>query len=281
MSKKIFLCAINNILSGNCKEDCKFCTQSIKYNTNIEKYNYKKIDDIVNEAKIAKSIGAVGYCLVTAGQGLDDKKVNFISEVAKKIKKNIKDINLIACNGLASLEQLQFLKDSGVDTYNHNLESSEEYYSEVCTTQKWKDRFETCFNVKKASLYLCTGGIFGMGESEDDRISLINSLKSLNPDSITINFYHSNENLPIKNININRKEAIKIIKLIKNKLINTSKIMVAGGRELIFKGEEKSMFEAGVNAVVIGDYLTTKGNNISEDVKNIENIGYEIAKNFN
>lgn len=280
MNKKIFLCAINNILSGSCREDCKFCTQSIRYKTDIEKYNYKTIQNIINEAKIAKSIGAVGYCLVTAGQGLDDKKTNFIGEVAREIKKEIKDINLIACNGLASLEQLKFLKLSGVDTYNHNLETSKSYYSKVCTTQKWEDRFSTCLNVKEASLYLCTGGIFGMGESKDDRISLIQSLKSLNPDSITINFYHSNENLPIKNINIDTKEAIQIIKSIKTELVDTDKIMVAGGRELIFNNQEKIMFEAGINAVVIGDYLTTKGNSALEDIENIKEVGYEIATSF-
>ena len=280
MSKKIFLCAINNILSGSCKEDCKFCTQSTKYKTDVEQYNYKKIEDIVNQAKIAKSFGAVGYCLVTAGQGLDDKKTNFIGEVAKEIKKEIKDINLIACNGLASLEQLKFLKYSGVDTYNHNLETSQKYYSEVCTTQKWEDRFTTCLNVKEASLYLCTGGIFGMGESKDDRSSLIQSLKYLDPDSITINFYHPNENLPIKK-NINTKEAIQVIKNIKSELTNTDKIMVAGGRELMFNNDEQSMmFEAGANAIVIGNYLTTKGNDILNDVQNIKNIGYEIATSF-
>ena len=108
--KNIFLCAINNILSGNCNEDCKFCTQSVRYKADINRYNYKDINQIVKEAKIAKENGALGYCLVTAGKGLDDKKVEFVAKVAKQIKFSIKGLNLIACNGTANKEQLLYLK---------------------------------------------------------------------------------------------------------------------------------------------------------------------------
>ncbi|SHO81216.1 Biotin synthase [hydrothermal vent metagenome] len=275
--KEIFLCAINNILSGNCKEDCKFCTQSVRYKADIERYNYKKIDDIINEAKIAKSHGALGYCLVTAGKGLDDKKTEFVASVAYAIKQEVDGLNLIACNGTANREQLQYLKDNGVDSYNHNLETSKRYYSDICTTHSWEERYETCLNVKEVGLDLCSGGIFGMGESEDDRIELIKSIASLNPESVPLNFYHPNPSLPIVENNIELKEALEIISLTRKSIGEDKLLMVAGGRELIFANHYKDMFENGANAIVIGNYLTTKGDAPNRDRDILDDLGYKVA----
>ena len=279
--KKIFLCAINNILSGTCNEDCKFCTQSIKYKADIQRYKFKSIKQIVSEAKIAKANRALGYCLVTAGKGLDDKKVEFISMATKAIKKEIKNLKVIACNGTATLEELKYLKKSGVDSYNHNLETSKEYYKNICSTHTWEERYKTCENVKEAGLGLCVGGIFGMGESIEDRDSLIDSIISLKPESIPLNFYIPNPALPIKNRNISTKEALNIIKKSRKLLGEDGLLMVAGGREHLFNGIEDKMFEAGANSIVIGDYLTTKGNNISKDIIMINKIGYEVATECN
>ena len=237
--KNIFLCAINNILSGNCNEDCKFCTQSVRYKADISRYNYKDIDQIVQEAKTAKESGALGYCLVTAGKGLDDKKVEFVAKVAKKIKSSVDGINLIACNGTASIEQLSYLKKSGIDSYNHNLETSKEFYKTICTTHSWQERYQTCEDVKRVGLDLCTGGIFGMGESAKDRDELIKAIVSLNPESTPLNFYHPNPALPIKASNITTKEAIDIIKKSRLLLGDDKLLMVAGGRELLFKNCDK------------------------------------------
>ena len=281
MNREIFLCAINNILSGTCKEDCKFCTQSVRYHADIERYNYKSIETIVDEAKVAKANGALGYCLVTAGKGLDDKKVDFVSRIAKAIKKEVKGLNLIACNGTASIEQLKFLKKSGVDSYNHNLETSKEYYKTICTTHSWEERYQTCLNVKEAGLQLCSGGIWGMGESDNDRDSLIKAIVSLNPVSVPLNFYIPNPALPIKGRNISKEKALEIIKEARELLGEDKLLMVAGGRELIFGGSEKEMFDAGANSIVIGNYLTTKGDEPLKDITMIENINYKIATTCN
>ncbi len=277
MMKEIFLCAINNILSGVCKEDCKFCTQSIRYHADIERYTYKKIDDIVAEAKIAKSNGALGYCLVTAGKGLDDKKLEFVAKTAKAIKAQVSELNLIACNGTANKEQLKYLKESGVDSYNHNLETSQRYYSEICSTHSWEERYETCENVKSVGLDLCCGGIFGMGETDKDRDDLLHSIASLSPQSTPLNFYHPNPALPIKSRNIELAEALDIIKKAHNLLGEDRLLMVAGGRELLFTNHEKEMFEAGANSIVIGDYLTTKGIKAEIDRDRLKQLGYQIA----
>lgn len=277
MSKQIFLCAINNILSGTCLEDCKFCTQSVRYHADIERYNYKKIEQIVEEAKLAKSNGALGYCLVTAGKGLDDKKVDFVARAAQAIKKEIDGLNLIACNGTANKEQLTYLKEHGLDSYNHNLETSQRYYADICTTHDWSERYETCENVKSVGLALCSGGIFGMGESAEDRDNLLSAIASLQPESTPLNFYHPNPALPIKSRNIELEEAIEIIKKARNLLGEDKLLMVAGGRELLFTGKEDLMFKAGANAMVIGNYLTTEGITASSDKKMLDNFGYEVA----
>ncbi len=281
MNREIFLCAINNILSGTCKEDCKFCTQSVRYHANIKRYNYKSIDTIVKEAERAKANGALGYCLVTAGKGLDDKKVDFVSRTAKAIKKEVKGLNLIACNGTASLEQLKFLKESGIDSYNHNLETSKEYYKEICTTHSWEERYQTCLNVKEVGLQLCSGGIWGMGESLKDRESLLKAIVSLNPDSVPLNFYIPNPALPIKSRNISKDEALEIIKEARESLGEDKLLMVAGGRELLFSGFEKEMFSAGANSIVIGDYLTTKGEEPIKDKIILEKLNLKVATSCN
>lgn len=277
MAKEIFLCAINNILSGTCLEDCKFCTQSVRYHADIERYNYKKIDQIVEEAKTARAHGALGYCLVTAGKGLDDKKVDFVARAAQAVKAEVEGLNLIACNGTANKEQLTYLKEHGIDSYNHNLETSERYYADICQTHAWSERYETCENVKSVGLALCSGGIFGMGETAEDREALLAAIASLSPESTPLNFYHPNPALPIKTRNIELDEAVKIIKKARGLLGEDKLLMVAGGRELLFTGKENLMFEAGANAMVIGNYLTTEGITASSDKKMLDNLGYEVA----
>ncbi|HIP55694.1 MAG TPA: radical SAM protein, partial [Arcobacter sp.] len=161
--KKVYLCAICNIESGTCSEDCKFCTQSVKYQADIQRYKNKSIEDIVKEAIIAKENKAVGYCLVTAGLGLTDKRLDFVCEATKAVKKAVSNLKIIACNGIASIEQLKELKNAGVDNYNHNLETSKDFYKTICTTHDWDSRYQTCQNVKEVGLKLICGGIFGMG----------------------------------------------------------------------------------------------------------------------
>ena len=150
-----------------------------KIQSQYPKIQKKDIKDIINEAKIAKQNQAIGYCLVTAGAGLDDKQVEFVSQVAVAVKKEIPDINLIGCNGIASKDQLKELKKAGISNYNHNLETSQEYYKQICTTHSWEDRYKTCQNVNRVGLNLVCGGIFGMGENDNDRISMLNSISSL------------------------------------------------------------------------------------------------------
>jgi biotin synthase len=276
-AKKIYFCAICNIESGTCNEDCKFCTQSVRYKADIQRYKQKQIEQIVQEAKQAKANKAVGFCLVTAGKGLDDKRLAFVCEAARAVKKQDLDLKLIACNGTASLEQLQALKAAGVDNYNHNLETSRNFYKQICTTHDWDERYETCVNAKKAGLKLVCGGIFGLGETQEDRISMLEAIVSLDPMTVPINFFHPNEALPIVKNSISKQEAFKLIELAKQMLPNAHKIMIAGGREVMFGHDQYEVFKHGANSIVIGDYLTTQGKTPQEEIQAVLNAGYEIA----
>jgi len=275
---KIFLCSICNINSGTCNEDCKFCSQSVKYSADIERYKQKPIEDILEEAKAAEASGALGFCLVTAQKGLTDKTLKFVCDVAKTVKAEVPRLRLIACNGTASLEQLNTLKEAGVAAYNHNLESSERYYAEICTTHGWQERYETCENVNKAGMVLITGGIFGMGETQEDRVSMLKALASLNPTSVPINFYHHNPALPLESNNLSTEEALELVKLTKELIPNADRIMIAGGREMMFKDRQAEIFEAGANAIVIGNYLTTSGREKSKDLEMLANLGLQVAQ---
>jgi|TARA_R110002033_G_scaffold9971_4_gene32745 biotin synthase len=277
-NKEIFLCAICNIESGTCNEDCKFCTQSVKYKADILRYKRKEIEQIVEEAKRAKKNNANGFCLVTAGKGLDDKRLKFVVEAAKAVKKENLGLILIACNGTASVEQLQTLKDAGVDAYNHNLETAEDYYPQIVTTHTWQERYQTCKNVKEVGLRLVCGGIFGLGETQEQRISMLESIASLEPMNVPLNFFHPNSALPIVENSVTREEAFELIALARKMVPNAMKIMVAGGRELMFGEEQYKIFEKGANAFVIGDYLTTAGKSPIEDMEELEKLGFKIKR---
>lgn len=277
MSKKIFLCSICNINSGTCNEDCKFCSQSVKYKADIERYKQKPMEQILEEARRLEALGALGFCLVTAQKGLDDKTLEFVCNVATTLKREVPRLRLIACNGTASLEQLNELKRSGVSAYNHNLETSRDFYPQVCTTHPWDERYETCENVNRSGLKLISGGIFGMGETEEDRLSMLHSLRELNPISVPLNFYHHNPALPLNPNPLSVDESLKLITLARKILDQADRIMIAGGREVTFKERQNEIFEAGANSIVIGNYLTTAGREAHADLMMLKELGFQIA----
>lgn len=278
MSEEIFLCSICNINSGTCLEDCKFCSQSVRYKADIDRYKQKPIEHILEEAKTARDSGALGFCLVTADKGLTDKTLEFVCSVAKAVLEVAPELRLIACNGTATLEQLLVLKSAGVKAYNHNLETSENFYKEICTTHPWSERYETCQNVNAAGMVLITGGIFGLGETQEDRVSMLEALASLNPTSVPINFYHHNEALELQPNTLSVDEGLALIALTRKTIPNAQRIMVAGGRELMFGERQAEIFEHGANSIVIGNYLTTSGRVMSKDLDMLQSLNLEVAK---
>lgn len=277
MSKKVFLCAISNINSGTCSEDCKFCSQSVHYKADIDRYKQKPIPDIIEEARTAKASGALGFCLVTAHKGLDARTLDFVCEVAESVNTAVAGLRLIACNGTATVSQLETLKRAGIKAYNHNLETSRAFYPKVCTTHPWDERYETCENVNAVGLKLITGGIFGLGETQDDRASMLTSLQSLTPISVPINFYHHNPALPLSPNPLTTDEALELITLTRTMLPDPERIMVAGGREVMFGDRQSEIFAAGANAIVIGNYLTTAGRDRNADLEMLAALGLKVA----
>lgn len=276
MRGSIRLCSICSLSIGGCSEDCAFCTQSVYHKADIVTFSMKPLEKVQKEARVAVANGSVGFCLVSSGKSLDDRKLEIFSRYAYAISNEFPHINLIACAGIATKEALKELKKSGIRTYNHNLETSQEFYPSICSTMSWSERFQTCQNVKEVGLNLCSGGIFGIGESAKDRESLFMALKSLAPKSVPINFYHPNPALPLPATFLSKGEALEIIREAR-RFLEGSVLMSAGGRVLIFGDDIASLVDAGIGALVVGDYLTTKGGVVSKDVENIKNLGLRIV----
>ena len=274
--KTIMLCAICSVTQGNCAEDCAYCTQSAKAGADITKFKEKSVQQVVDEAKMAYKNHALGFCLVTSGARLNDKKTNYIASLARAVSKEVPNLMLIACNGMATYEQLCELKNAGVFSYNHNLETSREYFPKICTTHSWDERYQTNLDAKRAGLMLCTGGIYGVGESEADRVSFRASLKELEPFSSPINFLIKSDALRLDQPSLSADEALKIVRETKSALPET-RVMIAGGREKILGERQYEIFENGADAIVIGDYLTAKGEKASKDIEELTKRGFGFA----
>jgi len=272
---EIFLCSICNVSNGACKEDCAYCTQSHKYKTGVKVYKEKSYDDIMKEAQYFADAGALGFCFVTAGRSLTPQKTEYISRAAKMVKEKF-NFHLIACCGSADKESLKELKQNGIDSYNHNLETSQKFFPKVCTTHTWEERYLTCENAASVGMSLCVGGIMGVGESWEDRREFYKAVSSLNPFTSPVNFYIPNPALPIQEGVMSRAEAIECIKLAKSYLPN-SRLMMAGGRESVFGNEQKEIFDAGIDALIIGGYLNSCGGEPKSDIEMLRSYGYDVA----
>lgn len=280
MQKKVFLCSISNVSSGACEEDCAYCTQSAKYGKNAQIYRYKDKSEVLSEAQNLAKFGASGFCLVTSGKDLTSKKCEYVAKLAREIKARLPKMLLIACCGIADRESLAYLKKNGVDSYNHNLECAQSHFPHICTTHSFKSRFETCQNALSAGLKLCSGGIYGIGESVAQRIELLRALRELNPHSSPINFYIPNPALPLPNTVISRDEALECI-IMAREILRDSILMLAGGREVVFGHNQREIFKYGIDAIVLGDYLTTGGQSPRKDIAMLAEYGLKIGNLIN
>lgn len=278
--KKVFLCSISSVSSGACGEDCAYCNQSVKYGKNAQIYRYKDKSEVLSEAQNLAKFGASGFCLVTSGKELTSKKCEYVADLAHTLKTKLPKMLLIACCGIADRESLAHLKQSGIDSYNHNLECAESYFPRICTTHSFESRFTTCQNALSAGLKLCSGGIYGVGESVAQRIELLRALRDLNPHSSPINFYIPNASLPIANAVISRDEALEVI-IMARELLRDSILMLAGGREVVFGRNQREIFKYGIDAIVLGDYLTTHGEAPRKDIEMLSNYNLKIGNLIN
>jgi len=230
---KVDVCSIINAKSGACPEDCSFCAQSAHSQTRAHVYPLLHKEHIVEAALFAKQHGVKRFCIVTSGKGPSDKELDKICHFVSELRKH--DILPCATLGMLDPEKLTQLKESGLNRYHHNLETSEAFFSEICTTHTYQDKMKTIRAAKLLDLSLCSGGIFGLGESWEDRIEMAFALKEIGVDSVPINFL-----TPVKGTPLGEKEmlspldALKIIALYRL-ILPEREIRVCGGRHMTLR----------------------------------------------
>jgi len=270
---KVELCAIVNAKSGKCSEDCSFCAQSSRYKTDSPVYPLVDKDEILKKAIEAKKHKVKRFSIVISGKKPSKQEFKQIGETIEHLTK--KEINTCASLGFLNYDELCYLRDCGLQRVHCNIESSEKFFPEICTTHSFSSKVQTLEQAKNAGLSICSGGVFGLGENWSDRVDMAYFLKELNVDSVPINFL-----IPIKGTPMEHRtplspiEALKIIALFRL-ILPQKDIRICGGRQLL--GEFSSwIFIAGANALMTGNYLTTQGRHYIDDLKFIENHGLEV-----
>ncbi|MGD1903083.1 MAG: biotin synthase BioB [Geitlerinemataceae cyanobacterium] len=274
------LCSIVNVKSGGCSENCGFCSQSAHHpGTASPVYGLKPQDEILAQARAAEAAGAKRFCLVSQGRGpkYGGQQSKEFEEILETVGKIIRETSIKPCCALGEVtpEQAERLAEAGVTRYNHNLEASENFFPEIVTTHTWQNRVETVKNLKAAGIQACTGGIFGMGESWNDRVDLALALRDLEVESIPLNLLNPREGTPLADRDrLTPYEALKAIALFRMLLPNRI-LRYAGGREVVM-GELQDMgLKAGLNAMLVGHYLTTMGQPPERDREMLASLGLE------
>lgn len=269
------ICTIVNGKSGRCSEDCKFCAQSMHYQTKIEEYALMDTDEIVRQAKSNAEQGVLRYSIVTSGRRLSDAEVDRVCESIRAIKKNV-DIEVCVSFGLLDEAQFRKIRAAGASRAHCNLESSRRFFPSVCTTHTFDEKIAALQAARQAGLSVCSGGIMGLGETVEDRIDLALTLRALSIKSIPVNFLSPIPGTPYaQNPLLTEEEKRRIIAVYRFLLPNTS-IRLAGGRGLM-PDQGEGCFRAGSNAAISGDMLTTAGISMQTDLNMLHRLGFEAG----
>ncbi len=271
---RIEFCSIINAKSGACSEDCKFCAQSKFYNTPINIYPLVPKDEILEGAYRGVEFGANRYCVVLSGRRATEEEVEKICDAIHEIKREGLPINVCVSAGTLDEESLKRLKQAGVKRINHNLEASENFFPNIVSTHSWRERYETIRRIKEVGLSTCCGGIFGMGESNEDRVDLALTYRELEVDSIPLNFLMPIEGTPLEKApGVKPLEALKIIAMFR--FTNPkAELRLCGGREQNLR-DFHGMAVLMTNAMMVGGYLTRAGRDIRKDYQLLSDLGYE------
>ncbi|GAB2190554.1 biotin synthase BioB [Sessilibacter sp. MAH1] len=251
------LCSIK---TGACPEDCAYCPQSARYDTGLEREKLMRVDAVVEEAKAAKEAGATRFCMGAAWRSPKSKDMPYVTDMVRRVK----ELGLETCMTLGMLkdEQAQELADAGLDYYNHNLDTSPEYYGEIITTRTYQDRLETLDRVRKSGMKICAGGIVGMGESDNDRAGLLQQLANLSehPESVPINMLVRVSGTPLAdNPDLDPFDFIRTIAVARI-LMPKSYVRLSAGREDMNDQTQALAFLAGANSIFYGEKLLTTPN---------------------
>ena len=274
--KTVQLYFLMSAKSGLCPEDCHYCSQSKISDAPVPKYNILKRDDLMEAARLASERGAKTYCLVISARGPNERELNAVEQIVPEIKDKY-GLDICACLGLLSREQADRLKACGVDRVNHNLNTSEEYYADICTTHTYADRVQTLRHVRDAGMEMCSGGIIGMGEKSDDIVSMAFDLRELGVQSIPLNFLNAIEGTPLETRDeLTANDCLKALAMFR--FVNPDKeLRISGGREIHLRSlQPLGLYVA--NSLFVGDYLTTKGQAPQEDYDMIRDLGFEVTE---
>jgi biotin synthase len=269
-----------NIKTGSCPEDCAYCTQSAHHKTGIQKHDLLDAEKVAAYARIAKAAGATRFCMGAAWRTPPEKQFPEILAMVKKVK----ELGLETCMtlGMLSATQVQALKEAGLDYYNHNLDTSPEYYPKITTTRTYSERIATLEKLHSAGIKICCGGIIGLGESKEDRISLLRQLANFpaHPHSVPINRLIPMENTPLANIEpIDPFDFVRVVAVARI-LMPCSLIRLAGGRETMSDELQALCFSAGANSIFCGEKLLTSNNpTVKKDRELLQRLG--ITTNLN
>lgn len=272
--KRVQIHVLQNAKSGLCPEDCHYCSQSSVSDAPIDRYPFMAKEKLVERAKQAKAAGAVRFCIVNSGRGPTNKEIDEIAEAVREIRAET-GMNICCSLGLMNEEKILRLKEVGVGRVNHNLNTSRDRHPEIVTTHTYDDRVATIESVKAAGVSTCSGGIIGMGESDEDIIDLALSLRALDIDSIPVNFLHSIPKTPFEQKReLTPQRCLKALCLFR--FVNPSKeIRVAGGREVNLRSlQPLSLYPA--NSIFVNGYLTTPGQEASDAHQMIKDLGFEL-----
>jgi len=272
--RRVQLHVLMNAKSGLCPEDCGYCSQSSISTAPIERYPLQSREAILAEARNAAAVGARRFCVVISGRGPTDGEIESITDAVRAIKQEL-PLSICCSLGLLSRPQADALKAAGVDRINHNLNTSERFYPEICSTHSYQDRLETLANVRAASIEQCCGLIAGQGETDRDLIDVARSLRTLRPESIPVNFLHPIPGTPLERVHdLTPARCLKILSLAR--FYNPSaEIRVAGGREHNL-GPLQPLALYPANSIFVNGYLTTDGQPADEAIAMIRQMGFEI-----
>ncbi len=266
-----------NAKSGLCPEDCSYCSQSKVSEAEIPRYNILSRDKLLDGARLAAERKARTYCIVISARGPNEREMAAVTSIVPQIKQQY-NLKICACLGLLTPAQAQALKDCGVDRVNHNLNTSDAHYSEICTTHTFADRLATLHAVRDAGMEMCSGGIIGMGEQRHDVVDMAISLRDLGVQSIPVNFLNPVEGTPLAGqSDLTPRYCLKVLAMFR--FVNPDReIRIAGGRELHL-GSLQALGLYAANSIFVGDYLTTQGQAPEADYQMIRDLGFEVVRN--
>jgi len=272
----IDLCSIINAKSGNCSEDCKFCAQSARYHTGIKNYRLLDLEIIVAAAQEAEARGINRFSLVTSGRELSEEDFNRVLTIYQNLYKKTK-LKLCTSLGLLDTARAFRLKEAGVSMVHHNLETCRSFFPQICTSHTYEQRVNTIKAAQQAGLKVCSGGIISIGETMAQRLELAYELKELRVDSVPVNILHPIPGTPLENQQIiPPEEIIKTICLFRLILPGVL-LRFAGGRKEAL-GELRGLgFLAGINGAIMGDFLTTPGDEFDKDIQLIKSLGLSVT----